>query len=158
MEAIICIGNSNSGKTTFSEKFVLDNPDWIVLSKDNLRRSLFVNYRVEYWRHEDLQKREQLIDEMFFEQVQKIAKLKQFNVIVDTVNSNLNFFKKLTYCFYFNFVKYQIKYFDVPLEILQERAVVRDNRDINDLNYLKVYDEDLKIVIDYCKKLNLKFI
>ena len=42
-QAILCIGISASGKSTWSEQLVIDNPDWVNINRDDVRFELFIN-------------------------------------------------------------------------------------------------------------------
>lgn len=42
-QAILTVGISSSGKTTWAEKFVFENPSWVNINRDDVRFTLFTN-------------------------------------------------------------------------------------------------------------------
>ena len=71
-----CVGLPASGKTQWSKKFCIDNPDWVRVSRDDLR-----NMRGIYW----LPKQEDMITE-FEQMTTAIALASGKNVIIDATN------------------------------------------------------------------------
>lgn len=159
MKSILCVGNSGSGKTTFAEYFAsCQNVEWIILSKDNLRRQIFPEYDVEeYWLDtgESLKHYEEFIKELFF--IQLDFTLKKFNVIVDVTSANLDEFQRIIEIYKANETEYKIKYFEVPVKVSKKRVKQRDDR-TGSLDYIDNYFVKCKNIVTYCKDNNIPVI
>jgi len=89
MKIQILKGLPASGKSTYAKKFCEDNPDWVRVSRDDLR-----NMRGRYW----LPKDENFITALERDSIKNAIKCNK-NVIVDATNLNPMFFDELKeYC------------------------------------------------------------
>lgn len=117
---LFMIGLPASGKTTFSKKFVIDNPVYIRVCRDDLR-----NMRGQYF----LPEQEHLITLMEHSCIQSALK-SGYNVVVDATNlkdSYVNAIKKLSLKINKN-IKFEYKDFtDVTLEECIKRDSKRSN-------------------------------
>lgn len=56
MQAIMCIGVSASGKTTWAKDFVSKNPNWVIICRDDIRTALMggkLDWSKWNWKRED---------------------------------------------------------------------------------------------------------
>jgi len=56
MKAILTIGVSASGKTTWANSFVKENPDWVIICRDDIRTTLMggkLDWSKWNWKRED---------------------------------------------------------------------------------------------------------
>lgn len=87
MKAIILIGISGSGKSTYAIRKMTENPDLMIISKDNIRRTLIEDYFLDknLWEQYSFKDNEKSIDSLFDGQLREAAKNKQ-NIIIDNTN------------------------------------------------------------------------
>lgn len=104
-----------SGKSTWAREFVSKNKDWIIVSRDSLRRM-----RGEYW----IPSQEGLITEWEHHLIFSTLNIFKLNVIVDATNLNPTYLDILKKRLKAENHKYEIKKFDVSLE----EAIKRDNK------------------------------
>lgn len=84
---LIMVGISGSGKSTFARQFVLDNPTYLRIGRDELRRSLLPVPLGEFWKWDDTRKFriERLVTEL--EKTALLAALDQgWNVVLDNTH------------------------------------------------------------------------
>jgi predicted kinase len=142
-------GIPGSGKSTYSKQFVLDNPNYVRINKDDLRRM-----RGKYW----IPEQEQIIGEWELALCSIVARLKK-NLIVDGTNLNnatVNKIKKAIKEAYtksllkeawgqvkqFNFkgafeimkqeVVFEYIYFDTPVEECIRRDSLREEQQVGE--------------------------
>lgn len=138
---LILQGPPASGKTTWSKQFCEDNPNWIRINRDDIRKM-----SGKYW----VPSREALIS-AYEESLINIALNRKYNVIIDATNLNPETMSRWRgIAANFN-VKLETKEFYVPFE----EAVKRDkNRDLQigeDVIlgfYRRYYPERLKQELD----------
>lgn len=130
-KAIICIGLPASGKSTFAKKFVFDNPDYVRISRDDIRRM-----RGKYW----LPDQEDLITEI--EQLSIEAAIKRgLNVIIDATNLNPVHRRNLVQDLGEMGCEITYRFFDVPLDELLERDRHRGGDMVGAEIIRKMYDK-----------------
>lgn len=114
-------GLQGSGKSTWAKQFCIDNPDWVRVSRDDLR-----TMRGQYWRPKD----EGMISKIELDAIVSALKFGK-NVIVDAMNLNYerDIIGKLDQIAKADvFVSHQIKDFtDVPLEECIKNDLKRPN-------------------------------
>ena len=128
---LILIGISGSGKSTFAQQFVRDNPTYLRLNRDDLRRSLISVPLGEYWRWEDKAKyRIERLVTALLEAALKAALDGGWNVVLDNthlrqraINEVLKLVEAQATAKRPIEVSYQL--FDVPLTTAIERDRLR---------------------------------
>ena len=87
MKATILIGISGAGKSTYVTEKANENSNLIVISKDNIRKSLIKNYNPNknLWDQYSFKDNEDSINSLFDIQLREAAKNKQ-NIIIDNTN------------------------------------------------------------------------
>jgi predicted kinase len=122
MKIVVCKGIPASGKSTWAKQFVLDNPGYVRVNRDDLR-----NMRGKYW----IPDQEGFITDCEISCVTNALK-NNLNVVLDATNfneHNLNALKRRVEVWgeeYFNgyfSVEWEEKIFDTPLE----ECIRRDN-------------------------------
>ncbi len=84
---LILIGISGSGKSTFAKQFVQDNPSYLRLNRDDLRRSIVPVPLGEFWKWDDKRKNriERLVSEL--EKSALLSALESgWNVVMDNTH------------------------------------------------------------------------
>lgn len=119
-KVLILSGISGSGKSTFARQFCTDNPNWLRVNRDNLRRSLLPVSLPEYWQtwpDNDKNRIENLVNEL-----QKTAIIdglsRGWNILIDNTNlklSYINEFRKLL-TERFDTVEIQYKLIETPVD------------------------------------------
>lgn len=87
MKATILIGISGAGKSTYVTEKANENSNLIVISKDNIRKSLIKNYNPNknLWDQYSFKDNEDSINSLFDIQLREAAKNKQ-NIVIDNTN------------------------------------------------------------------------
>jgi predicted kinase len=87
LRLLIMVGISGSGKSTWARQFVLDNPRYLRLGRDELRRSILPVPLGEFWQWDDVRKNriERLVSDL--EKAALLAALdKGWNVVLDNTH------------------------------------------------------------------------
>ncbi|GAB3780713.1 hypothetical protein GCM10028818_33460 [Spirosoma horti] len=118
-KVIILTGLSGSGKSTFAQRFCLENANWLRVNRDDLRRSLLPVSLGEYWKNWPEPERDRI--ETLVNELQKTAILeglkRGWHVLIDNTNLRqryINEFRKLLMA-HFDEVDVSYKLMDTPL-------------------------------------------
>jgi len=119
--AIFCIGISGSGKTTWAKQFILDNPRYVIISRDDIRASMckggILDWSSWNWKWEkDVTKTQLALSECY-----------SFNQDLDGIiiaDTNLSR-KALALALKCKSLGYQIQYKEFDLSL--EECIVRDS-------------------------------
>lgn len=125
---LILIGLSGSGKSTFAKKYCAENPYWLRVNRDDIRKSLLKMTLADYWKAETNFKKQ---TESQVNHIQKTslesALNSHWNVILDNthldlthINEMLDFLKKF---------KVEIRF--LFLDISLEECIARDAKRID---------------------------
>lgn len=128
-KAILTIGISSSGKTTWATEFVSDKTNWIVISRDDIRRNIQiergifvgnsgVNWRM--WKWSD----EKLVTEKFWKKVNDSLNL---NLIIADTNLNSIFRQRTVDKLIELGFEIEIKEFHISVEESWRRDAAREN-------------------------------
>lgn len=130
-KVLILSGLSGSGKSTFARKFCIENPNWLRINRDDLRRSLLAVSLPEYWQTwpDDQKSRiENLVNAL--QQTAILDGLRQgWHVLIDNTNlrlSYLNDFRNLLTA-HFNDLEITCQLIDTPLDECIRRDRYRDD-------------------------------
>lgn len=135
---ILNVGVSGSGKTTWSKQFLKDNPGYLRINRDDIRKFLVGNELEGYYQRKDNGAIENIVT-MLEQQAFDQLIIRKFSVIVDNtnlkqsyINNWLNRLNKIgdTYEMKFD-VKFKIiepekGYFDSLADVCKARVLERD--------------------------------
>lgn len=116
----ILTGLSGSGKSTFARQFCAENPNWLRVNRDDLRRSLLPVSLPEYW--QTWPDREKSRIEAIVNELQKTAILdglqRGWQVLIDNTNLKLSYLNEFRKLLTEHFDEVEIRYtlIDVPLD------------------------------------------
>lgn len=117
MKAIITVGISGSGKTSWAEKFVLDNENYVNINRDDLR---FPDGDRDYYHYKFKRSKENTITEQVNTAIKLAAKLEK-NIIISDTNLNVgrrdNMVENLEYLGY----DVELKHFEVTMPEANKR-------------------------------------
>ncbi|MDB5242008.1 MAG: 5-hydroxyl kinase [Spirosoma sp.] len=128
---MILTGLSGSGKSTFARQFCVQNPNWLRVNRDDLRRSLLPVTLPEYWQtwsDRDKNRIETLVSEL-----QKTAILdglaRGWHVLIDNTNLKLGYFKEFRQLLtnHFDAVEVSYQLIDVSVNECIRRDKYRDD-------------------------------
>lgn len=122
MKLVICVGISGSGKSTWVEEFLKFNPEYLRISRDDLRIALVKNME-GYYQRKDLNNIEHGVN-WTIEMIIYYAKTINYNLIVD--NTNLTFKYIDAILKQAKSKTYQFKLFDIDVETAKRRVIKRD--------------------------------
>jgi len=152
-QVVVLIGVSGSGKSTWAKEFCLNQPNWLRISRDELRRSLIPVFLGTYWHwpKEDQSRIEHLVDRMHTRLLTDALR-SGWNVIMDNTHLKKAYFEEYITLLLRNFPSFSIQYrlFDTPLEICQERDHFRsDSVGANAVAYQYSQLQELKSKFDF---------
>ena len=90
LEVIKLVGLPASGKTTFANNYIKENPNYLIVSRDSIRESLVPNHRNTWYKRKDRKKLEDLVTLIENYQI-KMMLYHEYNVIVDSTGFRQNF-------------------------------------------------------------------
>lgn len=115
----VLIGIPASGKSTWADSFVRNNPDWIRVCRDDMRKMLSAEYVVDF-------KTEDLISSMMDEMIIR-ALMHKKNVIIDNTNLRMKYIKHFEELVQYHAdIEYQV--FDISLKEALLRNSLRDRK------------------------------
>ncbi|GAB3219621.1 phosphatase domain-containing protein [Spirosoma arcticum] len=130
-KVMILTGLSGSGKSTFARQFCAQNPNWLRVNRDDLRRSLLPVSLPEYW--QTWPEREKNRVENVVNELQRTAILdglaRDWHLLIDNTNlklSYLNEFRQLLTT-HFDAVEVSYQLIDVPVAECIQRDKYRDD-------------------------------
>lgn len=151
MNYILC-GVSGSGKSTWASELVKNDDRYIRINRDDIRKTLYGDL-TNYYKHENLNERENIVNVMESCYLSVAKKKKKF-VIVDNTNLKINHITKWKRALN-NYT--QVKVFEAPLHKLKIRVGVRDYDYLTDVVSNDVlFKDDLYYNIENIE--NLKYI
>jgi predicted kinase len=119
-KVLILAGLSGSGKSTFARRFCSENPNWLRVNRDDLRRSLLPVSLGEYWKtwsDRDKDRIETLVNEL--QQTAILEGLTRgWHVLIDNTNLKLSYFNEFRKLLSQRFDKVEVRYalIDAPIE------------------------------------------
>lgn len=130
LKAIITQGISASGKTTWAEQFVKDNPDWVNINRDDIRAKLFCNGNLDWSVYKFNKSNEQKVTEYQHKLLEGCAKQGKNVIISDT---NLNPLNNCKLTLKLNKLGYEVDYKVFDIDLME--ALKRDARRVNGVGY-----------------------
>ena len=130
-KVLILSGLSGSGKSTFAKRFCLENPNWLRVNRDDLRRSLLPVSLVEYWQTWPDREKDRI--ETLVSELQRTAILegltRGWHVLIDNTNLKLSYFNEFRRLLSARFDAVEISYklLDVPVAECIQRDKYRDD-------------------------------
>lgn len=94
---LILIGVPNSGKTTFANQFINENPSYLSVSRDKLRELLYSYPEDEvykYYLHKDVKNREEFISNFLVTSCHSLLS-SGYNLIIDSTNLRAEYINNL---------------------------------------------------------------
>ncbi len=131
------IGIPGSGKSTWTNEFILKNPSWVKISRDDFRFMLKNQPFLD-------PKAENMITEMVVKTARK-ALLTGYDVIIDNTHCRLTYINAMIEALG-DLADIEYRYFDTPLKTCIERDSVRDKK-VGE-TVIKKMDKDLRILLD----------
>lgn len=122
MKAIICVGISGSGKTTYSTNLIKNDPSFIRINRDDLRKTL-VGSLEGYYTSNALYFRESIINQLEIDIINSAINYKK-NLVIDNTNLKETYLKeKLQHLKDFDVY---FKLFPIKLDLAKNRVFLRD--------------------------------
>lgn len=150
---IITVGISGSGKSTWAKVFCQENPNWLRINRDEIRKSMLSVSLNEYhrWDKVAINRIETLVNEQ--QKTLLINALNQnWNVVIDNTHLKLSYLNEYRKLLTAHFEEFRIEYklFDTSLEESTERD--RNRADVVGEEIIKAQAEKLRML-----KKNFKF-
>lgn len=121
-QVLIITGISGSGKSTFAKQFCNENPNWLRINRDELRKSILTINLNEYWQGDNnfKQRVEALVNEMQNTTMRHALK-RGWNVVIDNTHVKLAYINQLIKQLSDFEIEIRFKLIDTPLEESIER-------------------------------------
>lgn len=119
-KVLILTGLSGSGKSTFARRFCTENPNWLRVNRDDLRRSLLSVSLGEYWKtwpDNEKNRIETLVNELQKTAIQE-GLTRGWHLLIDNTNLRLSYFNEFRKLLVerFDAVEIQYKLIEAPIE------------------------------------------
>jgi len=129
-QLIILVGISGAGKSTFSNKLIEKDNNFLKINRDDIRTSLVGNLK-NYYIREDFQTLEGIINHLQVAIASKVVSANK-SIVIDNTHLSKDYINKwinlFTYDNFFNHRGYSIKFklFDCDLNVAKNRVIRRD--------------------------------
>lgn len=136
-EIIICVGISGSGKSSWSTQFIKDNPNYLRINRDDIRKTLVGNLD-GYYQRSDLGNIEELVNQIEESLFYKLFNHGHYNVIFDNTNLKVSYINRWLKIFERyelltnDITNFKFKLFDISLEEARDRVGLRDFKELID--------------------------
>ena len=114
-QAILTVGISSSGKTTWAEKFVSENPSWVNINRDDVRFTLFTEGVRDWGKYKFSKGNENRVTEVCNQKIYDAA-AEMKDIIISDTNLNSNTRNRLTEILYDLGYEVSFKVFDISFE------------------------------------------
>lgn len=126
MKAIVCVGTSASGKSTFAESLVKSDATWREINRDSVRFDIILNHERDWSKYKFNKTNEQRVTEICNSLIEHNAHV-GYNIIVSDTNLNARYRDALVNKLEGFGYEVEIKVFDVDLEEAYRRDKLRPN-------------------------------
>ena len=133
----ILIGIPGSGKSTWTKEFIMKNPEWVKISRDDFRFMLRNSPVLDF-------KGENMVTSMVTESARK-ALLSGYDVILDNTHCQLRYITSTVESLN-DLADIEYMYFDVPLKTCIERDALREKKVGEDV--VKKMHKDLTVMLE----------
>jgi predicted kinase len=130
MKVIFTRGISASGKTTWSEQFVKENPEFVNINRDDIRWSLFTDNIPDWGKYKFSKGNEKLVSDKQIELIIDAVKNGK-SIIISNTNLKDNYITSIMSLPYLSHYSHEVKWFDIDLL----EALKRDALRINGVGY-----------------------
>lgn len=159
MDVIICIGPPGSGKTTWTNNYIKDHPDFLVISRDRIRELIYPieHHRRNYWRRKDIVILECIIKSIerlgieFFTKAGKSFILDSTNCNIEDFINGINKFGKSFEQLKKDDISVRFKIFDGHLSTFKDRVMLRDELHPDELSFIEKYYDGFIDVLNYIR-------
>lgn len=135
-QAILTVGISSSGKTTWAEKFVSENPSWVNINRDDVRFTLFTNGVRDWGKYKFSKGNENRVTEVCNQKIYDAA-AEMKDIIISDTNLNSNTRNRLTEILYNLGYDVSFKVFDISFE----EACKRNNQREGGISQTTLYTQ-----------------
>jgi len=135
-EALILIGISGSGKSTYTKQFLEENNNYIRYNRDAFRETLLPNHIKTWYKRKDLNDLETLINSFKINIIYK----SNYNIISDNTNVNLKTLKEEIDLFKKWGIGIKFKLFPIDVNLAKNRVFNRDYVFYKDEKFENNYD------------------
>ena len=139
---IFLVGISGSGKSTYKEEFVKNNPNVIVINRDSLRESLS-GRKASLYNKRPIGRVENLINRII-DNILGDLDSDELTILVDNTNLKLTYIKDIISSFSpspLDSIEYIL--IDTPIELAKQRVMQRDNLSYEEVKYIDKQEKDL---------------
>jgi predicted kinase len=121
-QILILTGISGSGKSTYARQFVLDNPGWLRINRDDLRKSIIPGTLNEYWQQDKnyINRIETLVNDLQRSAIVE-ALQRGWNLLIDNTHLKQKYINDLLKVFDDFEVEIHFKLIEIPIEEAIER-------------------------------------
>ncbi|MCU0449356.1 MAG: AAA family ATPase [Bernardetiaceae bacterium] len=128
-QILVLIGLSGSGKSTFAKNYCQQNPNWLRINRDDLRRSLIPGSLAEFWQSEPAQQNrvEKLVGQLLRTAV-KEALQNGWNVLVDNTHLRRTYLNEVISLAQGRLVEIRFKLIDTDLATCLARDQARPDQ------------------------------
>lgn len=128
MKVLFLVGISGAGKSTFSKQFLKDNPNYIRINRDDLRKCLVADIN-GYYQRKDINGLEQTVSNMVDEIIINAVD-KNYNLLVDNTNLTAKYINLIQKSAEFHLESkptLDFKFFDISVNEARKRVSEREN-------------------------------
>ena len=149
MIAMLTVGCSGSGKSTFAKEFIKYNPDYVEINRDNIRFDTFCNGIHDWSLYKFSRENEDIVTAVQHIDIVKAFENQKNVIISDTNLSTIHRNKLQMLLIEEGFDHVQIKVFDVPYEELVRRNNSRGKLSIPEDVLLRQFNNFQELINEY---------
>jgi predicted kinase len=144
-QVLVIIGISGSGKSTFATQFCRENPSYLRINRDEIRKSILPMSLNEYWKQDNEYKQKiEAIVQNLHENAILTALQKKWNLVIDNTHLKLSYLNEIIKTVGKYAVEIRFKYIDTPIEVCIARDMQR--KDVVGEEFIRKQAEKLGIL------------